>query len=163
MGLDVRRPDTHVYETFLLWSLHGLRLLIYDNYTVYSNKAVADGAISFHIDHLVNGRVSKFAYGTNFMEYYDSSNPEHAVRRNTAFRDITGSIMISGLFDVILPKVISLLSFRSHRGLLWSLGNRERKWPKHKNSIKHMGNSQVTQRIWTSSTPGLSATEERRK
>ncbi|KAF8191384.1 hypothetical protein BJ912DRAFT_1098484 [Pholiota molesta] len=80
MGLDIRRPDTHV------------------------NKAVADGAISFHIDHLVSGRISKFAHGINMITNYDPLNPEHAVRKDTAFRDITGSMVIGGLFDVILPK-----------------------------------------------------------
>jgi hypothetical protein len=72
---------------------------------LYSNKAVADGAISFHIDHLVSGRISKFAHGINMITNYDPLNPEHAVRKDTAFRDITGSMVIGGLFDVILPKV----------------------------------------------------------
>jgi hypothetical protein len=79
---------------------------------LYSNKAVADGAISFHIDHLVSGRVSKFAYGVDVDMVYKPSNPEHAARNSTTYRDIDGSMLITDLFSVILPKVISLFCSR---------------------------------------------------
>ena len=70
-----------------------------------SNKAVADGAISFHVDHFVSARVSKFAYGTNVRTPYDPENPEHLARSARCSRDLTGALMIGGLFDVILPRV----------------------------------------------------------
>lgn len=84
-----------------------LKLLKYSSQTVHatSNKAVADGAISFHVDHFVNARVSKFAYGTNVRTIYDPENPEHVARSGRCSRDLTGALMIGGLFDVILPRV----------------------------------------------------------
>ncbi|KAF8959252.1 hypothetical protein BDZ97DRAFT_1667388 [Flammula alnicola] len=79
-GLDISRPDSHV------------------------NKAVADGAISFHIDHFVSARVSKLAYGTRAMVSYDPTNLEHVARSGMSFRDLSGDLMIGGVFNVILPK-----------------------------------------------------------
>ncbi|KAF8815839.1 hypothetical protein BYT27DRAFT_7078804, partial [Phlegmacium glaucopus] len=79
-GLDVSRPDSHV------------------------NKAVADGAVSFYIDHFVSTRVSKFAYGTSVYRRYDADNPEHKRRQNTTFMKPDGYLGIDGIFSVILPQ-----------------------------------------------------------
>ncbi|KAF9552654.1 hypothetical protein CPC08DRAFT_265608 [Agrocybe pediades] len=79
-GLDVSRPDSHV------------------------NKAVADGAVSFYIDHFVGARVSKVAYGIDIQTRYEATNPEHRRRAHTIYEDEDGEIKIKGLFSIILPK-----------------------------------------------------------
>ena len=70
-----------------------------------SNKAVADGAVSFYIDHFVSARVSKFAYGVEVYHKFDASNTEHERRNNTTFMTPEGYLGIDGIFSVILPQV----------------------------------------------------------
>ena len=70
-----------------------------------SNKAVADGAVSFYIDHFVSARVSKFAYGIEIYQKFDAFDAEHARRKNLAFMTSRGYLGIDGIFSVILPQV----------------------------------------------------------
>ncbi|PPQ91259.1 hypothetical protein CVT25_006376 [Psilocybe cyanescens] len=79
-GLDISRPDSHV------------------------NKAVADGAVSFYLDHFVGARVSKHAYGVNCNRPFQPNNLEHISRSDRKYVDLDGDILLSGGFDVILPK-----------------------------------------------------------
>ncbi|KDR69801.1 hypothetical protein GALMADRAFT_145198 [Galerina marginata CBS 339.88] len=79
-GLNISRPDGHV------------------------NKVVADGAVSFYIDHFVASRVSKLAYGTEVYARFQPQNPDHILRSEKKFQDLTGDIVITGLFSTILPK-----------------------------------------------------------
>ena len=69
------------------------------------NKAVADGAVSYHIDHFVRTRIAKYSYGTESSLPYDSSNPEHMFRPHSVYTDLNGHKKIRGSFSVILPKV----------------------------------------------------------
>ncbi|CAA7260294.1 unnamed protein product [Cyclocybe aegerita] len=79
-GLDISRPDRN------------------------TNKAVADGAVSFYIDHFVTARVAKFSYGINANDVYDPSNPEHTVRKNKLYISLDGTTRVDGGFEVILRK-----------------------------------------------------------
>ncbi|KAH9485825.1 Heat shock 70 kDa protein 12A [Psilocybe cubensis] len=90
-GLDISRPDSHV------------------------NKAVADGAISFYLDHFVGARVSKHAYGTNYAAVFQPNNPEHIARMSQKFVASDGRVLISGAFDVILPKACPLSEVQEFR------------------------------------------------
>ncbi|KAK7472172.1 hypothetical protein VKT23_000294 [Stygiomarasmius scandens] len=49
----------------------------------YLNKAVADGAASFYLDHFVNSRVARWHYGVGMNKYYDANNAEHRKREHT--------------------------------------------------------------------------------
>ena len=69
----------------------------------FSNKAVADGAISYYIDHFVQTRVSKLTYGSKGSIDYDANNPEHLKR--TTFTAISGVKRIDRVFWVILSGV----------------------------------------------------------
>jgi len=71
-GFSVVRPDHHV------------------------NKAVADGAISYHLDHFVQTRVSKLTYGSKGSVDYNPSNPEHLKR--SPFTAISGVKRIDHVF-----------------------------------------------------------------
>jgi len=76
-------------------------------FTSRSNKAVSDGAISFFLDHHVRTRVAKVSYGTDFSVPYNRSDPEHLKRPASKFINADGSPFISGVFNVVLPKVKS--------------------------------------------------------
>ncbi|EDR07836.1 uncharacterized protein LACBIDRAFT_327574 [Laccaria bicolor S238N-H82] len=69
------------------------------------NKAVADGAISFYIDHYVHTRVSKFDYGQFSNVRYDPQNSEHEARYKDSYVSLSGQRNIKNSFSVILPKV----------------------------------------------------------
>ena len=73
----------------------------------FSDKAVADGAISYYIDHFVQTRVSKLTYGSRVRIRYDRSNPEHRKRPTTTIG--SGGKRIDDVFWVMLPGVSYLL------------------------------------------------------
>lgn len=70
-----------------------------------SNKAVSDGAISFHLDHMVRARVSKMAYGTFRYVELDRTDPEHIARQHLIATMPSGREVLPEGFAVILPKV----------------------------------------------------------
>ena len=53
----------------------------------------------------MSARVSKFAYGLEVYQIYDSSNGEHKRRKDTTFMTPKGRLGIGGIFSVILPQV----------------------------------------------------------
>ena len=69
----------------------------------FSNKAVADGAISYYIDHFVQTRVSKLTYGSRGSIDYNPNDPEH--RKRPTFTAISGIQRIDRVFWVILSGV----------------------------------------------------------
>ncbi|KAI6169022.1 hypothetical protein EDD17DRAFT_457860 [Pisolithus thermaeus] len=68
------------------------------------NKAVADGGVSYFIDHSVTARVSKHAYGISCNAKYDSNDQEHRQRSSQVFRSVDGCQRLRHSFDIILPK-----------------------------------------------------------
>jgi hypothetical protein len=85
-----------------------LLLLIDDR----SGKPVADGAVSFHIDHLVTSRVARATYGIEIYTDYNPQDPEDRARSHTQFIDPAGHPSIPNQFSSILMKVMkSTLSF----------------------------------------------------
>ncbi|KAG6885089.1 hypothetical protein C0993_005972 [Termitomyces sp. T159_Od127] len=91
LGLEIYRPDSHL------------------------NKAVADGAVSFYIDHFVRARYSKYTYGIASYVPYDITNVEHRQRLSTVFTDSDGVDNVQHVFSPILYKgteVMELTEFR---------------------------------------------------
>ncbi|KAJ7021945.1 hypothetical protein C8F04DRAFT_1139529 [Mycena alexandri] len=78
LGLDVSRPDSHV------------------------NKAVADGAVSFLLHHVVLARVSQHTYGIECLTRFVANNPEHRGRK--PITDAAGDLMLAKMFSPILYK-----------------------------------------------------------
>ena len=70
-----------------------------------SVKAVADGAVSFFIDHHVMARVAKISYGAPCSRTYNASEPEHLKRASTRYQRPSGDYSLPGGFSTILPKV----------------------------------------------------------
>ncbi|TFK22632.1 hypothetical protein FA15DRAFT_671328 [Coprinopsis marcescibilis] len=68
------------------------------------NKAVADGAMSFYIDHCVRTRVSKFTYGQFSNTRFDPQNPDHVMRVKDSYISLSGHRNIKNAFSIILPK-----------------------------------------------------------
>ncbi|KIL54718.1 hypothetical protein M378DRAFT_92022 [Amanita muscaria Koide BX008] len=69
---------------------------------MHLNKAVADGAVSYYLDHYVTARVSKNSYGVEISALSDFTDPEHARRRNTKVMQPDGRYYIPGGFSTIL-------------------------------------------------------------
>lgn len=79
-GLTLYRPDHHL------------------------NKAVADGALSFYLDHLVTTRVARMTYGHRGGVTYDELNQEHRKRKHLVYKSTTsGTDRMHDYFRVIVP------------------------------------------------------------
>jgi len=74
---------------------------------VYSNKAVAQGAIAFFLDAVVTSRISRFEYGIKVCVHYEPYNAEHAMRSSQAVFMADGVKRIPGGFSTILDEVCS--------------------------------------------------------
>ncbi|EED83869.1 predicted protein [Postia placenta Mad-698-R] len=74
--------------------------------TACRNKAVAEGAISFYLDHFVSVRVARFTYGANVRICYNPADPEHLRRVDKAYVDDAGIKRVKDAFQVVLPKTV---------------------------------------------------------
>ncbi|KAH6897924.1 hypothetical protein BKA70DRAFT_745447 [Coprinopsis sp. MPI-PUGE-AT-0042] len=68
------------------------------------NKAVADGAMSFYIDHCVRTRVSKVTYGQFSNTRFNPNDPEHLKRGKDMYTSLSGHVNIKNNFSILLPK-----------------------------------------------------------
>ncbi|PBK62372.1 hypothetical protein ARMSODRAFT_604136 [Armillaria solidipes] len=82
LDIQLSRPDSHV------------------------NKAVADGAVSYYIDHAVNARMSRYNFGGKEFTSYEKSMSEHRRRSDKAYVAANGELSLGDQFDAILPKGI---------------------------------------------------------
>lgn len=80
---------------------------IRSNVDVHSNKAVAEGAVSFFLEHFVSTRVAKYTYGTKCVWDYDASDPEHFIRRGKITTRPSGDVCVRDGYSAILKKVVS--------------------------------------------------------
>lgn len=96
--LNIFWPDTRVY----------VHVIDDDNslsHPTNSNKAVSDGAVSFHLNSIVRSRISKVAYGIHSGPSYDVTNPEHLKRSSSMYQAASGIYRIPKGFRNILPAV----------------------------------------------------------
>ncbi|KAJ7628222.1 hypothetical protein DFH06DRAFT_1480624 [Mycena polygramma] len=93
LGVNLTRPDAHL------------------------NKAVADGAVSFYIDHHVSVRVARFTYGLQVIQVYDQGNSEHTARFEKVFKCATGQVIVPGTFNPILKKGMQVCETTEFRSL----------------------------------------------
>ncbi|EIM82800.1 uncharacterized protein STEHIDRAFT_160426 [Stereum hirsutum FP-91666 SS1] len=80
----------------------GLNLFRPDNHT---NKAVAEGAVSYHIDHFVSTRVARYTYGVRSNTRYRPGLRDHEQRAFKKYTNLAGHVMIPDSFLSILNKV----------------------------------------------------------
>jgi hypothetical protein len=69
------------------------------------SKAVADGAVSFRLEHFVSMRVARTTLGTDCGLPFDSTNPQHLRRIRNLRVFPSGNKYVPDAFDVILAKV----------------------------------------------------------
>ncbi|KAI0319136.1 hypothetical protein OF83DRAFT_1082460 [Amylostereum chailletii] len=74
----------------------------------HTNKAVAEGAVSFHIDHFVRTRVAKLTYGIECRTLFVPGKNSHEVRRSQIVIGMDGTERLMAAFDSILKKVLLL-------------------------------------------------------
>ncbi|KAI0315433.1 hypothetical protein OF83DRAFT_1173830, partial [Amylostereum chailletii] len=79
----------------------GLHLFRPDEHT---GKAVAEGAVSFHIDHYVSARVAKVTYGVEGAAPYNERNWSHKRRETEAYVHLSGELYIPHVFCPIILK-----------------------------------------------------------
>ncbi|KAH9940112.1 uncharacterized protein BXZ73DRAFT_99109 [Epithele typhae] len=80
LGLTLYRPDSH------------------------ANKAVANGAVCFFLEHFVSARVMKMTYGINVVFDYNPVDPEHRQRASNTFTQQSGRVVVRDGFSPILKK-----------------------------------------------------------
>ncbi|KAJ3574827.1 hypothetical protein NP233_g1509 [Leucocoprinus birnbaumii] len=90
-GLQVFRPDAQV------------------------NKVVADGSVSFVLDHPVRARVTRRAFGTSVCVPFQPLNAEHKKRRWQCIEMYSGDLAIPDGFSVILPKNTQVTEIQEFR------------------------------------------------
>ncbi|KIM86827.1 hypothetical protein PILCRDRAFT_4705 [Piloderma croceum F 1598] len=86
-------------QKYLSWS--GINLCRPDSHV---NKAVADGAVSFYLDHCVSVRVAKWTYGTSCRVRFNPLDEEHCSRIDTVYTDFSGLRFVPKAFSPILAK-----------------------------------------------------------
>lgn len=74
------------------------------------SKAVADGAVSYYLDHFVEARMSKVTYGTEVSVLYNPEIHEHLARSSSTFTYPDGTRCLPGAFSEILQKVASKIA-----------------------------------------------------
>lgn len=70
----------------------------------HANKAVADGAVSFYLDHLVSSRTAKFTYGFICGTRYIANDPEFRARSHNIYTSVSGTQAIPDTFRCLLKK-----------------------------------------------------------
>ncbi|EIN07326.1 hypothetical protein PUNSTDRAFT_136011 [Punctularia strigosozonata HHB-11173 SS5] len=79
----------------------------------HTAKAVAEGAVLYHLDHLVISRVARFTYGTYVLRDYDSRDSGHAKRSSLIVtHPITGHQVLTNGFCPILDKGTSVTEIK---------------------------------------------------
>jgi hypothetical protein len=99
--MNITRPEHHV-SVAASFEIH----LVLNS--LFRNKAVSDGALSFYHDHFVRTRVSKFTFGASCHLVFDPTDPDHQQRAHKTYTAPSGYLRVKDFFDVILPKVCSL-------------------------------------------------------
>ncbi|PFH47372.1 hypothetical protein AMATHDRAFT_6813 [Amanita thiersii Skay4041] len=95
LGISVSRPDGHV------------------------SKAVANGAISFYLDHYVNSRIARYTYGNPCSYIFNPNNPEHQVRSGQVYVSASKKRYIKGAFDIILARGTQVSETTEFRRSYW--------------------------------------------
>ncbi|EIW80581.1 hypothetical protein CONPUDRAFT_56886 [Coniophora puteana RWD-64-598 SS2] len=84
-----------------------------------TGKAVAEGAASFYVDHLVSTRVSRFTYGIDCNTPFDKKNRQHALRRHNMYTQVSGVQVIQNVFSIILHKATRVSETQEYRRSYW--------------------------------------------
>ncbi|KAI0314645.1 hypothetical protein OF83DRAFT_423660 [Amylostereum chailletii] len=87
----------------------------------HTNKAVAEGAVSFHVDHYVSSRVAKVSYGTYVVSTYNEEEEEHRRRAKNAYVDLDGRMVVPGGFACTLEQGTHVAETTVFETPLWKI------------------------------------------
>ncbi|GBE79274.1 hypothetical protein SCP_0204720 [Sparassis crispa] len=70
----------------------------------YTNKAIAEGAVSFYLEHFVAVRMARVTYGTPCLRPYDPNDKEHYQRWEKIITRPSGHLVLPDAFGSLLQK-----------------------------------------------------------
>ncbi|PFH47317.1 hypothetical protein AMATHDRAFT_6868 [Amanita thiersii Skay4041] len=105
-----------------IFKSRGIKILRPD---AYLNKAVAEGCVSFYLDHCVTTRMSKYSYGIEFCPTYNANNAEHKAREGQTLLVNNGDRWVRGGFSTILAKAIEVSEEKEFRSSYRNLFNEQ--------------------------------------
>jgi hypothetical protein len=85
----------------------------------FSTKAVANGALAWHLDSSVSARINKYHYGTDICIPWAPADPE--VNGRPRITDPSGGLVVNGGWSSIVAKVHSQAFILDHRIRVWPL------------------------------------------
>ncbi|KAL0573590.1 hypothetical protein V5O48_008367 [Marasmius crinis-equi] len=80
-----------------------------------ANKATADGAVSFYLDHFVTARVARWSYGTDCVTKFNPKDLQHLARNHSVTTRPSGKRVIPNKFSCILSKDTRVSETREFR------------------------------------------------
>lgn len=93
----------YVYSKLVEWGDNlGISVSRPDGPTV---KAVANGALAWHLDSSVASRVAKYHYGVNVRRLYRENDPSHVERVASKYQGLNGEWRIPDGWACIVKKV----------------------------------------------------------
>ncbi|KIL58029.1 hypothetical protein M378DRAFT_171084, partial [Amanita muscaria Koide BX008] len=120
-------------------------------------KAVAEGAVSYYLDHYVTTRVARLSYGVMTRHLFNDKNPEHLDRESTKLTQANGKSYIPGIFDTILIKdteVSEEMQFRHPHRFILTRGQFAT-WTSISTRLKCYRGRAATPPKWVDLEPGL--------
>ncbi|KAF8632488.1 hypothetical protein AX15_001857 [Amanita polypyramis BW_CC] len=98
-NLTIHGPEiAEFFEPSVLGIIH----IIENRYQMLTS--VAEGSVSFSIDHFVTTRVSRYTYGVEFNPVFKKSNPERVTRAHMCYVNLSGFRQVPNGFATILPR-----------------------------------------------------------
>ncbi|KAJ7117906.1 hypothetical protein C8R43DRAFT_1091104 [Mycena crocata] len=92
----------YVYSKLVEWGDNlGISVSRPDGPTV---KAVANGALAWHLDSSVDSRVAKYHYGIQIRRTYDENDPNCVERAATKYKAMSGEMCVSQAWSGIVKK-----------------------------------------------------------
>ena len=83
--------------------------VLWHAYSLFRNKAVSEGAVSFFLTKVVRARIARVTYGVTQNVHYKSDNPEHTKRKHKMYHNPSGDPMLPGGYRVFIAKVEYIL------------------------------------------------------
>jgi hypothetical protein len=74
------------------------------DYSQNSNRAVAEGSVSFYIQNHVHLRIARFTYGVMCTREFERHHPEHRKRSSSVLVNPSGTAVLPGGYQTVLRK-----------------------------------------------------------
>ncbi|KAF7290593.1 hypothetical protein MIND_01299400 [Mycena indigotica] len=92
----------YVFSKLVAWGdEYGISVTRPDGPTV---KAVANGALAWHLDASVGSRIAKYHYGIAVRTAFDNTKADHRARASQKYVDLDGEEVVDGVWACIVDK-----------------------------------------------------------